>query len=502
MANRRLVRAITENINQGSSVSLVDQNNNGLRSKQFQEASCCSSKQKSCNVITERKTNVIKRLWRRLKGNKPQKKQTVNRETADEVVKSEKVEQKWYHKLSWCGNDKNTDTENKVKEDWELAVTGECDYSKGDAFQVNSSETLIIADNTFIVIGNKILKTPVEKVDAGVEENRLANENEYHRTGIGSIVDFASPKRGFPMVDVDSSGSFKPVSEPRAAKRVTTFCKLQPVPTTTQKQDSRVRPSVDSGIGGSNPSNGLSAEKNRPSPLLIDTTPKRYSKEEINVTLKNSKNVASAIFKQVSRLSLNGASTSVDKDDSYDNGALSVEDEVDEEIERAMNQVRVQPKGKGEFQIEREKRMFNPFMLRQTPNLSEGASGMCWSLSHRMPGEGGFRSATPKPKLPVARKKSMREVLLRHEHAKSVKAKKDQRKLEKITRRNQRVLDVRQSLEDKLQAMASGQEAKTEQTRRRRQDLHTARVGKTDRRLELARQRRKEIAATEKKTKK
>lgn len=95
-------------------------------------------------VITERKTNVIKRLWRRLKGNKPQKKQTVNRETVDEVVKSEKVEQKWYHKLSWCGNNKNTDTENKVKEDWELAVTGECDYSKGDAFQVNSSETLII----------------------------------------------------------------------------------------------------------------------------------------------------------------------------------------------------------------------------------------------------------------------------------------------------------------------------------------------------------------------
>ena len=44
MANRRLVKAISENVDQGSSASLVVKNN-GLRSKQFQMAAGCSSKQ-------------------------------------------------------------------------------------------------------------------------------------------------------------------------------------------------------------------------------------------------------------------------------------------------------------------------------------------------------------------------------------------------------------------------------------------------------------------------
>ena len=317
------------------------------------------------------------------------------------------------------------------------------------------------------------------------------------------------------MVDVDSTGSLKPVAEPPAAKRVTTFCKLQPVPTSTHKQPSSVRPSVDSGFGGSNHSNGFSG-KHQPSPLLVDSThSKEYVKRQIDIASESSTQCNNRVktpfpgrlttARQESNLSLNGTSTSVGQENNDKNGVSSDDfdddDEVDDEIERAMNEVRIQPKGKGEYQIEREKRMFNPFMLRQTPNLSEGASGMCWSLSHRMPGEGGFRSSTPKPKLPVKEKKSMREILLRHEHAKNVKAMKDQRKLEKIARNNQRVVDVRQSLEDKLQAMVSGHNTKAEQIRQRRQHLHSARVGMTDRRLELARQRRQEMAEAEKRNK-
>jgi len=486
MAHRRLVAAIAENQREGTTSSLCMYNED-LRSKHFKIATqkefidtgallgrCGkdfditrqaylehnTAKYHKVQYVPARKRNILQRLWDRLRQRKLRKMAEKLTATKNNIKNTSK---KWYQRFAWCngGDDIEKCSQEEILDRFEqdvelitskmsLGITGKqtIDYddvsisssegSLSDVIDVDEDKEyayLQRCESTDSEISHELDHLTSSDLD---DSARKETPSATCSTGIGST----SQLNKFPTeVDVD-----RPV-----------VCNLSALPAwLARAPDQPYKAKSKASVVQS----GKPASTPRPLPSLAEY-----------LTVKEPTSQAS---------------------------------EVDEDIEQAFSDVCKTPKIDKE--LKRKKR--ENFLYSQMPNLEKGPSGFAWELDTKLKfGAPCDRSSTPRPVLTSHGKRQKRQnkagLELKHKQAEVNRKLLGEERLEKIRVVQERVKENREivKFDDKMlkQARMDGQSERAQKQEKRLEEVRgkIARKGATDRKLQLARERREQAAKAE-----